>query len=48
MAGTVQRAKVTPMPENRLHVEFSEPVPAITPGQVLGMIEVDNGQASAL
>jgi tRNA-uridine 2-sulfurtransferase len=35
----VQKALVTPLPQGRVQVEFEEPQPAITPGQVLGIYD---------
>ncbi|HEY9791815.1 MAG TPA: tRNA 2-thiouridine(34) synthase MnmA [Candidatus Obscuribacterales bacterium] len=35
----VQKALITPLPEDRVHVEFEQPQPAITPGQVLGIYD---------
>jgi tRNA-specific 2-thiouridylase len=38
----VQKALVTPLPDNRVQVEFEEPQPAITPGQVLGIYDASD------
>ncbi len=35
----VSKAKITPLPEGKVRVEFEEPKPAITPGQVLGIYD---------
>lgn len=35
----VSKALITPLPERRVHVEFEQPKPAITPGQVLGIYD---------
>jgi tRNA-specific 2-thiouridylase len=36
---TAEPALVTPMPDRRVQVDFDEPQPAITPGQVLGVYD---------
>lgn len=38
----VQKAVVTPLPDNKVHVIFDEPQPAITPGQVLGIYDLSD------
>lgn len=35
----VEKALITPLPDRRVRVEFEEPQPAITPGQVLGIYD---------
>jgi tRNA-specific 2-thiouridylase len=35
-------ARVFPLPDNKVHVVFEEPQPAITPGQVLGVYDLSN------
>jgi tRNA-uridine 2-sulfurtransferase len=35
----VQKALITPLPDRRVQVQFTEPQPAITPGQVLGIYD---------
>lgn len=37
-----QKALVTPLADNRVQVEFEEPQPAITPGQVLGIYDLSD------
>lgn len=36
------RALVTPLPDGKVQVRFDEPQPAITPGQVLGIYDLDD------
>lgn len=36
------RAKIIPLPDKRVSVEFDQPQPAITPGQVLGIYNLDD------
>lgn len=38
----VQKAVVTPLPDNKVQVIFDEPQPAITPGQVLGIYDLSD------
>lgn len=38
----VAPARVTPLEDRRVHIEFEEPQPAITPGQVLGIYDLDD------
>jgi len=38
----VQKALVTPLADNKVHVIFDEPQPAITPGQVLGIYDLSD------
>lgn len=38
----VQKALVTPLPDAKVRVEFEEPQPAITPGQVLGIYDLSD------